>query len=420
MEQEKIAQTGSWITPYNMADEVRGQFTLPKKVRIHDVTIREVMQSPRLCMKPDEKIRFAKALDKMGVYSIELMTYMNQTEKEATAELVKMHKKGEIKAKIVPLAHHLEKDIDTALETGADRVMISTNNNPWVLEHIDEISPDEAIKRNARVTAYAKKHGLYTSVMLYDTYRSPLDYIERMHKAVVYEGGADAIVISDTFAQVMPWTATWMVRKVKSWIPNTAIEHHGHNDFGLSTSMMLGAVAGGAEVVHTSVNCLGERCGNAATEEVAMCLELLMGVDTGINLKQIYPAAELLAQLTKMPIHPTKAVTGENVFLQGSGMIAWHQFRLEKAGRSWYNFPFSPQTIGKEKLEIILGVGCGRGIVEHVLAQYGITADRDQMGKIADMVKEEAYIRKWSLPEVQFKEIVKEVMGNDIFEKSKK
>jgi len=400
-----------WLTPYNFADEVREQFTLPKRVYIHDVTIREVMQSPRLCLRSEEKIRVAKALDKLGVYSIENGAYMTEKEKEVTTELVKMHKKGEIKAKIVPLAHHLEKDVDTALETGADRVLISTNNNPWTLEHIDEIKPDDAIKRLTRVVSYAKKHGLYVTAQIYDTYRTPLDYLERTHKSVVYEGGADSVAISDTFAQVLPWTATWMVRKIKTWIPKTTIEHHGHNCFGLSTSMMLAAVAGGAEVVHTSINCLGERTGNAATEEVAMCLELLMGVDTGINLEQIYPAAELVAELTKMPIHPNKPIIGENVFLQGSGMIAWHQFRLEKAGRPWYHFPFSPQTIGKDKLEIILGVGCGRGIVEHKLAEMGITATREEMGRIADMVKEEAYIRKWSIPDVQFREIVKEVLG---------
>jgi 2-isopropylmalate synthase len=400
-----------WLTPYNMADEVREQFTLPKKVRIHDVTIREVMQSPRLCLRPEEKIRAAKALDKLGVYSIENGAYMTEKEKEVTTELVKMHKKGEIKAKIIPLAHHLEKDIDTALETGADTVLISTNNNPYTLEHIDEISPEDAIKRLVRVTKYAKDHGLYVTDQIYDTYRTPLDYMERMHKAVVNEGGADAIAISDTFAQCLPWTATWLVRKIKSWVPKTVIEHHGHNDFGLSTSMMLGAVAGGAEVVHTSINCLGERCGNAATEEVAMCLELLMGIDTGINLEQLYPTAELIAQLTKMPIHPTKAVIGENVFLQGSGMIAWHQFRLEKVGRPWYHFPFSPQTIGKDKLEIILGVGCGRGIVEHKLNELGITATKEQMGVISDRVKEEAYIRKWTITDLQFREIVKEVVG---------
>ena len=123
---------------------------------------------------PEEKIRAAKALDKLGVYSIENGAYMTEKEKEVTTELVKMHKKGEIKAKIIPLAHHLEKDIDTALETGADTVLISTNNNPWTLEHIDEISPEDAIKRLVRVTKYAKDHGLYVTDQIYDTYRTPL------------------------------------------------------------------------------------------------------------------------------------------------------------------------------------------------------------------------------------------------------
>ena len=399
-----------WVTPYNMAEEVQEQFTLPERVKIHDVTLREVLQCPRLCLRPEEKIRIAKALDKLGVYSIENGAYMSEMEKEVTVELVKMNKRGEIKAKIVPLAHHTEEDIDIALETGADSVLISTNNNPYTLENIFDISPEDAIKRLTRVTDYAKKNGLFVTAQIYDTYRTPLDYLERMHKSVVYDGGADSIAISDTFSHVLPWTATYMVRKIKTWIPDAIIEHHGHNDFGLSTSMMAAAVAGGAEVVHTSINCLGERAGNAATEEVAMVLELLMGVDTGINLEQIYPTAELIAQLTKMPIHPTKAVIGENIFLQGSGMIAWQQFKLEKAGRPWYHFAFPPQTIGKDKLEIILGVGCGRGIVEHKLTEMGMTATREQMGEIANRVKEEAYIRKWSVPDVQFLEIVKEVL----------
>jgi len=404
---------GLFLTPYNNVAEVRNQFNLPKKVRIHDVTIREVLQCPRLSLKPDEKIRVAKALDRLGVYSIELMTYMNQVEKECTKELVTMQKKGELKAKIVPLAHWVEKDIDIALETGADRVMMSANGNPVTLEENDGVKPEEALKRLTSICAYAKKHGLYITAQIYDTYRMPLDYMERVFKSIVYDGGADAISISDTFANVLPWTATWMVQKIKSWVPYTAIEHHGHNDYGLSTAMMLGAIAGGAEVVHTSILNLGERVGNAATEEVAMALELLMDVDTGIDLNQIYPTCELVSELTKMPISPTKPVVGENVFLQGSGMIAWHQFRWEKMGKPWYNMPFAPQTIGRDGMEIILGVGCGKGIVEHELAKYGITATKEQMQEIAEKVKEEAYIRKWSVPKVMFLEIVKDVLGKD-------
>ena len=35
-----------WVTQHNYLDEVRSQFSLPEKVRIHDVTLREAEQAP--------------------------------------------------------------------------------------------------------------------------------------------------------------------------------------------------------------------------------------------------------------------------------------------------------------------------------------------------------------------------------------
>ena len=88
-----------WLSPYNWVDEIRKEFTLPERVYIHDVTLREAMQSPRVCLRPEEKIRIARALDKLGVDSIETGAYMSELEKEVTKELVKMQRGGEIKAK---------------------------------------------------------------------------------------------------------------------------------------------------------------------------------------------------------------------------------------------------------------------------------------------------------------------------------
>ena len=101
---------------------------------------------------------------------------MSEMEKEVTTELVKMNKRGEIKAKIVPLAHHTEEDIDIALETGADSVLISTNNNPYTLEKIYDISPEDAIKRLTRVTDYAKKNGLDRAKPVFELLNGQVTY----------------------------------------------------------------------------------------------------------------------------------------------------------------------------------------------------------------------------------------------------
>ena len=176
--------------------------------------------------------------------------------------------------------------------------------------------------------------------------------------------------------------------------------------------MMAAAVVGGAEVVHTSINNIGERVGNAATEEVAMVLELLLGVRTGINLKQIYPTCELVAELTKHPIARNKPIVGENMFLTGSGQVVWRHFKLADTEMPFADMAFAPEVIGRsgEGLEVILGIGCGKTIVANRLRQMGVYATEKQIADIVQKVKEEAYICKWSLSDTQFEEIVKGII----------
>lgn len=402
-----------WLSPYNHVDEVRGQFSLPAEVRIHDVTLRESMQSPRVGLLPEEKIRIAKSLDRLGVYSIENGAYMSPIEKEVTAELVRMHKRGEITAKITPLVHVSEADVDIALDVGADRVLISTSINPWINKNLFGTTEDETIEKLARVVAYAKQNDLFVTAQIYDTYRAPLDFLERAVKTFVNESGADSIAISDTRGFALPWTVAHVVRTLKSWIPQTIIEHHGHNDFGMATAMMVAAVTGGADVVHTSVNNIGERVGNAATEETAMALELLLGVRTGINKEHIQPTCELVAELTKHPIARNKPISGENMFISGSGQVVWRHEKLGKTDRPHADSAFNPAVIGKSgsSLEPVLGVSCGRAIVASVLANLDITVPDDKLNEIATRVREEAKLLKWSLSTDQFKAIVREVSG---------
>lgn len=411
VEQKRWLTDKYWLSHFNYADEVRQQYTLPERIYIHDVTLREAEQTPHVSLLPQEKVRIAKALDELGVHSVEVAPFYSSYDKEATKELVKMRRNGELKAKVICLCRWMEQDIDLALECGADGVMIECIVNPWTCKQAWGIDEDGLVERLTRVVAYAKKNNIFTIAEPWDYYKVPLELLERLCKSVVYEGGADHISISDTFGFTLPWALTYVVRKLRSWVPGIPIEHHGHNDFGLATMVMIAAVVGGAEVVHTSINAIGERAGNAATEEVAMAIQLLLGVETGIKLDRIYPTCQLVSELTKIPIARNKPIVGENEFVYGSSMIAWMIEQLGKQGRPYTMMPFMPELIGREGYEVILGRGTGAFIVESKLKEMGLSATKEQVREIVERVKGEAAIRKWSVPDFAFKEIVKEALG---------
>ena len=99
-----------WMSPFNFLDEVRDQLTLPvdNRVYIHDVTLREAEQAPGIVFKTDEKIAIAKALDEMGVRSIELFPVVSDEDAALVTELIKM----KLNAEVVCLARWLKEDIE--------------------------------------------------------------------------------------------------------------------------------------------------------------------------------------------------------------------------------------------------------------------------------------------------------------------
>ena len=178
---------------------------------------------------------------------------------------------------------------------------------------------------------------------------------------------------------------------------------HAHNDFGMATSVMLSAVAAGATGIHTSINCLGERAGNAATDEVALGIELLLGMKTGLHLDKLYSVSQLVAELTKIPIPRNKAITGDNEFTCESGMVA---YCIDKFAKS--NMPsqaYNPNLIGRDGYNIILGKMSGAYSVAMKLNEAGIEATKDQVADITELVKTESSMRKWSLTESDLKTI---------------
>ena len=81
----------------------------------------------------------------------------------------------------------------------------------------------------------------------------------------------------------------------------------------------MSSLAAGADLVHGTVNGIGERAGNVALEEVAIALDHGYGVET-LDLSQVYDLAQLVANATDVSLPPNKAVVGENAFTHESGI----------------------------------------------------------------------------------------------------
>jgi 2-isopropylmalate synthase len=172
----------------------------------------------------------------------------------------------------------------------------------------------------------------------------------------------------------------------------------------------MAAVKGGARGIHTAMNGIGERTGNVATEEIAGAFEILMGIKTGVKLEKIYETAQLVSEVSKVPIHASKPIIGSRLFDIETGVITHYTSIMQSKGIKPVPIPFMPELVGRDPLKYVIGKGSGRVTVEYFLAKFGLTASDDQIQEILEKVKDEAYITKSLISEKQFRKIVEQVL----------
>jgi methanogen homocitrate synthase len=251
---------------------------------------------------------------------------------------------------------------------------------------------------------YAKSKGLYVVFFPYDTSRADIDVVRELVGGVTAEADPDAIAIVDTVGAALPDAVRYMVRQVKSVAGGRPLEIHTHNDFGLGVAGSLAAVAEGAEVVHVSVNGLGERTGNAPLEETAVSLRMLYDLPLNVQLDRLVPLSRLVEELSGVPVAANKPVSGATAFSRESGagidMLLEHPTVV---------MPVHPRTFGRE-VNMVLGKKSGRRSIQLKLEEWGIEATNDQLEQMRDLVKSQAIRKKAALSDAEFREIVDQVL----------
>ena len=343
------------------------------RVYIFDTTLRDGEQSPGASMTGEEKLRIAKALEKLGVDVIEAGFAIASPGDFAAVKAIADSVKD---STVCSLSRAVEADIERAAEAlaGANSGRIHTfiATSPIHMQHKLRLAPEQVIEQAVRAVKHARNLCADVEFSCEDAGRSELDFLCRIIEAAI-KAGARTINIPDTVGYAIPHQFAETIGQIITRVPNAdqaIFSVHCHNDLGLAVANSLAAVAAGARQVECTINGLGERAGNAALEEIVMAIKTrqdVLGVQTNIVTEQILSTSRLVSGITGFPVQPNKAIVGANAFAHESGI---HQDGVLKH-RETYEI-MSAQSVGWHTNRLSLGKLSGRNAFRTRLDELGI------------------------------------------------
>jgi 2-isopropylmalate synthase len=347
---------------------------------IFDTTLRDGEQSPGASMTRDEKVRIAKALEKMHVDVIEAGFPIAS---EGDFEAVKTVADAIKDSTVCGLARALDKDIDRAGEAlkGANSARIHTfiATSPIHMKMKLRMEPNAVLAQAVHAVKRARQYTDNVEFSPEDAGRSEIDFLCQIIEAAI-DAGATTINIPDTVGYNVPQQFGQLISNLIERIPNSdkaVFSVHCHNDLGLAVANSLSAVMNGARQVECTINGLGERAGNASLEEIVMAVSTRRDIfDCSVDQldrTQIVPCSRLVSGITGFAVQPNKAIVGANAFAHESGI---HQDGVLKS-RETYEI-MRAEDVGWTANRMVLGKHSGRNAFRTRLQELGVTFESEE------------------------------------------
>ena len=393
-----------WVSPFNLVPEVRNTFSLPRRVEIHDATLRDGEQTPGVVFSVADKVAIAEKLAEVGVDRIEAgMPAVSDQDFKAIKEITRLG----LTSKVYTFVRAMTADIDKSVECGATGVILEIPIGYPKLMWQFKWTWEDVLRKSVDVINYAKKHNLEVVYFPYDTTRARQEDLENLLPRLMDVCQPDSIGIVDTMGCILPEAMKYMVRLVKKLTNGLKVEAHTHNDFGMAVATELAAVEAGAEVVHSCSNGLGERTGNAALEELIVALHVLYGYDTHYQLARLPELGDLVRRLSNLPIAINKPILGSRNFTRESGIGVDLVVKQPLA-----MFGTHPALTGRLG-DVVLGKKSGKASITYTLERMGITGTSDEaVNEMLQMVKERSIEKRGLVSDDEFREIADRVLAS--------
>ncbi|MCA9079018.1 MAG: 2-isopropylmalate synthase [Planctomycetaceae bacterium] len=361
------------------------------RVLFSDTTLRDGEQMPGATLEPSEKLEIALALERLGVHSLDAGFPASSAKDMEAIRLMVPAVKRPI---LTVLCRTVRDDITKADEALDGRpphkrgVSLFCGTSP--LHRRDKLrkSPSEVLEIITGSIQHALEHFDIVAFSPEDASRTEPEFLCDVYREAI-AAGATTVGLPDTVGIMTPDQVRATMFRLQQEVPNlnqALFAVHFHNDLGLAVANTLAAIQCGANVVQGTINGIGERAGNTALEEVALAMSLhpeQYGAPDSLDLTQLYPLCQRVAELTGVPVPVNKAVGGRNIYATEAGI---HQDGLLKNPDTY--LPYRPEHVGGPPLELVLGRHSGRSALAAKLTALGIQFSESELTAVLEKIKD--------------------------------
>jgi 2-isopropylmalate synthase len=365
-----------------------------ERITIFDTTLRDGEQAPGFSLRIEEKLRFARQLDRLGVDIIEAGFPIASA---ADAEAVRLVAAEVRRPVVAGLARCCKGDIECAGEAlgPAERKRIHTflATSDLHLARKLRMTREACLEAAVEGVKLARRYTDDVQFSAEDATRSDLDFLCRVVEGVIAVG-CTTVNLPDTVGYSTPEEIGEFFAAIRGRVPNAdraVFSTHCHDDLGLAVANSLAAVRAGVRQVECTVNGIGERAGNASLEEIVMATRVRhdrLPFVTDIRTEEIYASSQMLTLLTGEAVQANKAIVGRNAFAHEAGI---HQDGMLK-DRKTYEI-MRPEEVGVPNTTLVLGKHSGRHALQRRCEELGVTLTRQEL--------DQAYRRMTTLADAQ-------------------
>ena len=369
-------------------------------IEICDVTLRDGEQTPGVSFSCEEKVKIATMLDEIGIEVIEAgFPAVSSNEKQCVRTIANLG----LDARICGFSRARQEDIQTAIDCDVEMVSIFIPTSELHVRLKFKKSRELVLEDSLKMIDYARDHGVQVRFAAEDASRTDLPFLKQVYRSAA-EHGAVLLSFADTVGCLIPSEMSRIMTELVASV-DVPFCAHCHNDMGCAVANTITAAEAGAFQLHTTVNGIGERAGNASLEELLVALRMKKGIER-YDLSRLTELSHMVEKFSGVTLPRNKPVTGELAFSHESGI---HIAAILEDPSSYEYFP--PDLVGSER-HFILGKHTGKKALEHVMASLGCECTDRQVCRILDLVKDHSEHKCNITPDILRKLIKKAQLEN--------